>query len=56
MAVVWQSADTVTPKEYFQGDLIIQKCCVDCLLLVQRGLNVLVGLKANISCLKVVGC
>ena len=60
MVVVCRSGGTVVRMEYFQRDLIIQKCCVDCLLDVQRatdgGLNVFVGLKANISCLEGPGC
>ena len=36
MVVVCQSASTVEGLEYFQRDLIIQKCCVDCLPVIQR--------------------
>ena len=36
MVVVCQSAGTVVCMEYFQRDLIIQKCCVDCLPVVLR--------------------
>ena len=31
MVVVCRSAGTVVWMEYFRKDLIIQKCCVDCL-------------------------
>ena len=34
MAVVCRSAGTVVWMEYFQTDLIIQKCCADCLLVM----------------------
>ena len=36
MVVVCQSAGTVVRLECFQRDLIIQKCCADCLPIVQR--------------------
>ena len=40
MVVMCRSAGTVVRKVSFQRDLIIKKCCVDCLLVVWRPLMV----------------
>ena len=52
MVVACRSVGTIVRLECFQRDLIIQKSPEA----IEGGLNVFVGVKANISCLEGPGC